>query len=39
MLQALIKFKPETEEKIYEYEKISSFSVALLASITLINIQ
>jgi hypothetical protein len=35
MLQALIKFKPETEEKIYEYEKISSFSIALLSSITL----
>ena len=36
MLQELIKFKPENEEKIYEYEKITSFSVALLSSITLL---
>jgi hypothetical protein len=36
MLQSLIKFKPETEEKIYKYERITSFSVALLASITLL---
>ena len=36
MLQSLIKFKPETDEKIYKYERITSFSVALLTSITLL---
>ena len=30
MLQALVKFKPETEEKIYKYENVSSFSIGLL---------
>jgi hypothetical protein len=35
MLQALVKFKPETEEKIYYYEKISSFSISLLSFIGL----
>ena len=36
MLQSLVKFKPETEEKIYKYERITSFSVALLTSICLL---
>ena len=36
MLQQLIKFKPETEEKIYYYKRIITFSVALLTFITLL---
>ena len=37
MLQALVKFKPETEEKIYKYENVSSFSIGLLISLCLLS--
>ena len=32
MLQALVKFKPETEGKLNKYKKISTFIIALLTS-------
>jgi len=37
MLQALVKFKPETEEKIYNYERVISFSIALLTTLCLLS--
>jgi hypothetical protein len=32
MLQALVKFKPETEEKINKYKKLTTFTIALLTT-------
>lgn len=32
MLQALVKFKPETEDKLNKYKKITTFIIALLTS-------
>lgn len=37
MIQSFVKFKPETEEKIYKYERVSSFSIALLSTLCLLS--
>lgn len=37
MLQSLIKFKPETEEKICKYERITSFMIALYTSTCILS--